>query len=402
MKLPGRGLPTIVASRGTGPVVASAVAMTLAAGVASAATWSRPAQHPDAHRGHADAATTAEVSQRNPSVSPLSAGAPAGAFTLSVEPARASAPVQATVALISALSTNGIPPVALNAYRVAAARLGTALPGCGIQWSLIAAIGRVESDHGRYGGASLQPDGTSTPPIIGPALNGAGFAYIHDTDHGVLDGDPVTDRAVGPMQFIPSTWAGYALDGNADGTASVFDINDAALAAAHYLCVAGGDLRTAAGQRRAVLAYNHSDAYLAEVLALAHSYATGVPVTGPLTGSTTDPVPPPSGDPYAPAAPGPARAAYPTRPAGTARKPAATKPAPGSTTRQPPAGSGTAPTAPAAPAAPAPRPTSQPAAGAPLPVKTSVPAPLPTLPQVPAPSPTATLLPCLPLQPLCH
>ena len=200
----------------------------------------------------------------------------------------------------------------MNAYRVAAARINASLPACGIDWSLVAAIGRVESDHGQFGGATLGPDGTSAPKIIGPALNGQGFAFIHDTDHGVYDGDPVYDRAVGPMQFIPSTWVSYAVDGNGDGTASPFDINDAALAAAHYLCVAGGDLRSAAGQQRAVLAYNDSNAYLAEVLALARGYATGTQVDAPLVGSTSAAVPAPTGDYLAPAAPGPAPAAAPS------------------------------------------------------------------------------------------
>ena len=74
-----------------------------------------------------------------------------------------------------------------------------------------AGIGRVESNHGRFGGAVLQPDGSAVPKIIGPALNGVGFAYIADTDHGVWDTDTVYDRAVGPMQFIPGTWRSYGI-----------------------------------------------------------------------------------------------------------------------------------------------------------------------------------------------
>jgi hypothetical protein len=186
---------------------------------------------------------------------------------------------------------------------------------------LLAGIGRVESNHGRFGGATLASDGTSTPRIIGPALDGKQFAFIRDTDHGQWDGDTVQDRAVGPMQFIPATWRAYGADGNGDGVADPFNINDAALAAAHYLCVAGGNLSTDAGQRQAVMAYNHSDAYVNEVLGLAHAYASGIPVADiPLVGNTTAPVPAASGS-YgaeyysAPASPSPAIGASDNTPA---------------------------------------------------------------------------------------
>ena len=194
-----------------------------------------------------------------------------------------------------ALSASGIPAVALRAYQRAA---NVSPAGCHVSWPLIAAIGRVESDHGRFGGAVLAPDGLSSPPILGPVLNGSGgTARILDTDHGRLDGDPAYDRAVGPMQFIPSTWARYGVDGTGDGRADPFDIVDAAQAAASYLCAAGGDLASPAGPARAVLAYNHSPAYVATVLALAATYA-GSPVRVP-------PVPPPSPTQVQPADPAP-------------------------------------------------------------------------------------------------
>jgi hypothetical protein len=193
--------------------------------------------------------------------------------------------------VISGLAANGIPKVALNAYRVAAARMAAVAPGCGIDWALLAGIGRVESDHGRFAGAVLHADGVSTPRIIGIALDGVGTALIRDTDHGRLDGDTVYDHAVGPMQFIPSTWAIYGADANGDGRADPFNINDAALTAARYLCAAGGNLRSRDGQVRAVLAYNHSDQYLAQVLALADAYRRGIAVTGVPAGITSGPLP---------------------------------------------------------------------------------------------------------------
>ncbi|MDP9091865.1 MAG: lytic murein transglycosylase [Actinomycetota bacterium] len=211
---------------------------------------------------------------------------------LKPDPKLAAAPAPVDPGVISGLAANGIPTVALNAYRVAAARLGNADPGCGIDWALLAGIGREESDHGRFAGAQLHADGTSTPRIIGIALNGVGTALILDTDHGRLDGDTVYDRAVGPMQFIPSTWAVYGTDADGNGIGDPFNINDAALTAARYLCSAGGDLRTRAGQVAAVLAYNHSDQYLAQVLALADAYRSGVPITGIPVGNVSGALPP--------------------------------------------------------------------------------------------------------------
>lgn len=193
---------------------------------------------------------------------------------------------------VSALAADGIPVLALRAYEQAAARADKAEPHCGVIWPLLAAIGRVESDHGRFGGAVLYANGVSAPHIIGIPLNGVGTALIRDTDHGRLDGDKVFDRAVGPMQFIPSTWAIFGADGNGDHIKDPFNIFDAAQAAGNYLCTAGGDLTTSAGQIQAVTSYNHSLPYLRMVLQLEKTYAAGhfdvqitVPVGAPPTSS---------------------------------------------------------------------------------------------------------------------
>jgi hypothetical protein len=107
---------------------------------------------------------------------------------------------------------------------------------------------------------------------------------VHDTDAGRLDGDSRYDRAVGPMQFLPSTWAAVAVDGDGDGRRDVQDINDAALGSAVYLCADHDDLSTRAGQRAALLRYNHSRAYVDRVMAIAHAYLTsGLLPTGDLT-----------------------------------------------------------------------------------------------------------------------
>ncbi|WP_158544468.1 lytic transglycosylase domain-containing protein [Blastococcus sp. TBT05-19] len=337
----------------------------------------------------------------------LSAGAPAGAKTLGEAPAQnANQPPPAPEA-ISGLAANGIPTVALNAYRVAAARMADAKPQCGIDWSLLAGIGRVETNHGRFGGAVLQADGRSVPEIRGPALDGGQFAYIGDSDDGRFDRDTTYDRAVGPMQFIPTTWRSYAIDGDGDGSTDPFDMDDATLAAANYLCVAGRDLRTDSGLRRAVLAYNHSDEYVAQVLSLARAYAAGIPVADlPMNGITSGPVPPPSGFYRAPASPGPAIGASDSTPAsgdtvGQSSPPPA-QPAPGPAPQDspppapeqpsaPPQSAGQPAPPPPPPAAPAPNPAPAPAPAAPVPLP-PLPPPPAQLPPPPPPPPVATNL----------
>jgi membrane-bound lytic murein transglycosylase B len=253
-----------------------------------------------------------------PYVAPV---APANSV-LNTKPRHVAKKAPATKAVISGLAANGIPNVALNAYRVAAARMANAQPGCGIDWALLAGIGREESDHGRFAGATLNADGTSTPRIIGIPLNGNGTEVITDSDGGGIDGDPIYDRAAGPMQFIPTTWAAYGTDATGDGRADIFNINDAALSAARYLCAAGGNLRTHAGQVAAVLTYNHSDQYLAQVLALADAYRTGTPVHGIPVGNVSGGLPPVSNTGVMPPAnPGPPTAAGST----TTKKPTAKK-----------------------------------------------------------------------------
>jgi membrane-bound lytic murein transglycosylase B len=116
------------------------------------------------------------------------------------------------------LGDSGIPEVALDAYLDGADLTNSIEPDCGLPWSVLAAIGRVESDHGRFGGAQLRVDGYGTKPIRGIALDGRpGIALVRDTDRGALDGDDIYDRAVGPMQIIPSTWDAIGVDANDDG-----------------------------------------------------------------------------------------------------------------------------------------------------------------------------------------
>jgi hypothetical protein len=158
--------------------------------------------------------------------------------------AGSSGPSQAAVA--------DIPAEYLAAYQRAGERYG-------IDWAVLAAIGKVECDHGRAPLPGCNPAGT---------VNVAG--------------------ATGPMQFLGSTWragsppmtvpaiapptsttsAGYAADGDGDGLADVWNPADAIAGAARLLQANGAP----SDYRRAIFAYNHADWYVREVLALADSY----------------------------------------------------------------------------------------------------------------------------------
>ena len=168
----------------------------------------------------------------------------------------------------------GIPARALSAYVDAQLTTTVTTPTCHIGWTMLAGIGGVESNHGRFGGASLQPDGTTTVPILGPPLNGThGNKTVPATSTGErLDGDPQYDHAVGPMQFLPSTWTKWGISAS-DGVPNPNNVDDAALTAARYLCAAGGDLSTPTGWRNAIGAYNTPPAYAVRVTDLAGQYA---------------------------------------------------------------------------------------------------------------------------------
>jgi membrane-bound lytic murein transglycosylase B len=168
----------------------------------------------------------------------------------------------------------GIPARALAAYAGAAMQKDAEMPQCGISWNLLAGLGRIESDHGQHGGSSIGPDGTVSPPIYGPALDGNGVALIPDSDGGAIDGDAQADRAAGPMQLIPQTWRNWHVDGNADGKEDPQNMEDAVLASANYLCRASTALDTEEGWRKAVTSYNDATTYIDAVARAAEAYRT--------------------------------------------------------------------------------------------------------------------------------
>ncbi|MEU0525701.1 lytic transglycosylase domain-containing protein [Streptomyces niveus] len=167
----------------------------------------------------------------------------------------------------------GIPASVLAAYKQAEQTIASSNPGCNLPWQLLAAIGKVESGQAR--GGRVDDNGTTLSPILGPVLNGVGFANISDTDNGAYDGDKTHDRAVGPMQFIPSTWATWGQDANNDGRKDPNNIFDAALAAGRYLCANNRDLSVKANLDQAILSYNRSREYLATVLSWLEYYKRG-------------------------------------------------------------------------------------------------------------------------------
>jgi peptidoglycan hydrolase CwlO-like protein len=103
--------------------------------------------------------------------------------------------------------------------------------GFGEDWYVLAAVGKVESDHGEN---------------MGPSSAGA----------------------MGPMQFLPSTWETSGVDGNGDGVANIMDPRDAIPAAAGYLKDGGAPQ----DWYRALYSYNHADWYVKKVLGVAEGY----------------------------------------------------------------------------------------------------------------------------------
>lgn len=133
-----------------------------------------------------------------------------------------------------------IPPTLLPLYARAA---GT----CGMRWEVLAAVGKVETDHGR----------SSLPGVH------------HGTNHA---------GAAGPMQFLASTWAAYGRDGDGDGNRDIYSPADAIAGAAAYLCANGA--ADPERVRNALWHYNHDWAYVDKVLEVAATYAAARRNTG--------------------------------------------------------------------------------------------------------------------------
>ena len=283
-----------------------------------------------------------------------------------------------------------LPAVMLAAYEQAGSTTAAVDPACQLPWALLAGIGKVESDHAD--GGRVTPAGVAAPPILGPVLDGsAGTAAISAAGGARWAAVGSWARAVGPMQFLPSSWALFGVDGNGDGVADPQNIHDADLTAARYLCAGGRDLGTPAGVAAAVLSYNHSLTYLRAVLAWTAAYTAGV-TAAPNPAAPVAPTAPPPSPPSAPPVRSPTARRHPTA-IPTPPTPAAPRPLP-PLTRTPPSGAPAKPTDPAElnpsrtpPAQPGPtassRPTTTPTSTASRSPSTT---PAPTRP--PRPSPT--------------
>lgn len=205
---------------------------------------------------------------------------PPAAYLAAPVPVTADAPASAPVGgqlvdqrwLEQTSRRTGIPLPALRAY--ADAQL-SGVGGCELGWTTLAGIGWVESHHGTIDDRVLTLDGRSDPPIIGVPLNGRGpVAAIRSTPTSAAwHGDEVWERAVGPMQFLRSSWEPWAADGDDDGVSDPHDLDDAAATAARYLCASGRDLTSGEAWTDAVLSYNRSREYVEAVHAAATTYA---------------------------------------------------------------------------------------------------------------------------------
>ncbi|MEU0549410.1 lytic murein transglycosylase [Micromonospora sp. NPDC005979] len=167
----------------------------------------------------------------------------------------------------------GIPPTAMRAYGYAEQMLAQSNRSCALSWTTLAAIGQVESGHGSANRAQLGADGKALPKIIGLPLDGTGGRMrIIDTDRGALDDDKIYDRAIGPMQFIPTTWQEIGADADGDGIKDPHDLDDAALAAGNYLCKGGRNLSIPGDWWNAILSYNDVRRYAQAVYDTADRY----------------------------------------------------------------------------------------------------------------------------------
>jgi membrane-bound lytic murein transglycosylase B len=178
------------------------------------------------------------------------------------------------------LAEGRIPMVAYDAYRAASGAAPSIAAGCAVDWTVLAGIAQVEARHGRMDeDHDLAANGDVLPEIRGAALDGTdGTEPVRDTDGGEFDGDATWDRAMGPLQFIPATWAELGRDGNGDGVADPDNLYDAALTAAAHLCLRDpGDYSDRATLREALVGYNASGRYAEEVLAWIERYRTEPP-----------------------------------------------------------------------------------------------------------------------------
>jgi membrane-bound lytic murein transglycosylase B len=265
---------------------ATALAVVVAPAVFAGAVAAAPRQEPVIHPPTQDAEvmTVAAVGPRPSDISGVSViqvSRPPASFHVAA--ASLSAPPPAVV--VNSPGALRIPSTALSAYRNAERMMSMAQPACGVSWNLLAGIGRIESLHANNGATDAR--GTAVRPIYGPTLDGSLPGNEVIVQSMAPNGRATYARAMGPMQFLPGTWARYASDGDGDGKADPQNLFDSSLAAARYLCSGNLNLRDQSQVLSSILRYNNSMPYARNVLGWAAAYATGVIPTDlpPITGS---------------------------------------------------------------------------------------------------------------------
>ena len=197
--------------------------------------------------------------------------APSPSIAAAPGPARPADALGAWAAKIS--NVTGMPVVAVQAYAYAQLVVRNNNPQCEIGWTTLAGIGEVQSHHGQAGGAVLDKSGRSSPPILGPALDGQdGRPLASDTDAGAFDSDPIFDHAMGPLMLLPAVWRANASDADADAILDPYDIDDESLAVAKLLCAGGEDLTQRSGWTTAVGRVQAGEAFAEAVFQAADSY----------------------------------------------------------------------------------------------------------------------------------
>ncbi|MEV2234994.1 NlpC/P60 family protein [Streptomyces phaeochromogenes] len=172
-------------------------------------------------------------------------------------------------------SAADIPPRMLAAYKKAVQQVGKHVPKCqGMRWPILAGIAKVESNHAV--GRNIADNGDIRPKIYGVLLNGSGVggntSVIPDTDGGKWDSRSQGERAVGPFQFLPSTWEGVWKHSGGAKAADPHNADYAALGATIYLCGNDRDLTKRAQLKAAIWQYNQSGEYVANVLGWIDQY----------------------------------------------------------------------------------------------------------------------------------
>lgn len=214
---------------------------------------------------------------------PIEEPAPASA---AADPATGAAPVSTGRfggALLAA------PDEAIGAYQRAASIINLTAE-CELDWIVLAAIARVESNHGRGADGRHRVDrqGRVRPALTGAPLNGrAGRDRVFDTDAGELDGRVRWDAPVGPFGLLPATWSNVAVDGDGDGIRNPQDLDDAALATAVLLCASGRDLSRRNVLAKELQALHPAPGYVRVVMMLAALYSEEVATAAAMVSGPT-------------------------------------------------------------------------------------------------------------------